>query len=153
MRLLELKVPPLLLTAVFAALIFGARAAWPRAVLPLPGHRVAAAVLGGAGLALLLGAALQFRRARTTLDPRDPARATRFVAAGLYRFTRNPMYLGMALVLLGAAAWTAQAVALLLVAVFVAWLTAWQIRPEERALAERFGASYTDYTRRVRRWL
>lgn len=153
MRSLELKVPPLLLTAIFLALIVGVRLAWPAAVLPLPGHRVVAVAAGGLGLALLFGAALQFRRARTTLDPRDPARTERFVAAGLYRWSRNPMYLGMALLLLGAALWTAHAVALALVAAFCAWLSAWQIRPEERALAARFGNAYTDYTRRVRRWL
>ena len=75
------------------------------------------------------------------------------VQGGPYRFTRNPMYLGMACVLLGACAWLANPLALLAVFVFVGYITRFQIMPEERALLGKFGGAYADYLRRVRRWL
>lgn len=73
--------------------------------------------------------------------------------AGPYRFTRNPMYLGMVLILLAWCLWLGNAAALLALAAFVGYITRFQIVPEERALAGRFGAAYEDYRRRVRRWV
>ena len=84
--------------------------------------------------------------------PRVPVAAA-LVQGGPYRFTRNPMYLGMACVLLGACAWLANPLALLAVFVFVGYITRFQIMPEERALLGKFGGAYADYLRRVRRWL
>jgi protein-S-isoprenylcysteine O-methyltransferase Ste14 len=75
------------------------------------------------------------------------------VTSGVYRHTRNPMYLGM-LCLLGAwAAWLGNAAALLGLPAFVAYMNRFQIAPEERALAQRFGAAFDAYAARVRRWL
>lgn len=148
-----LKVPPLLLTALCAMLIAALAWAWPAACHPFPGHRVLAVGLGGLGLAVMLAGAWQFHRRRTTLDPRDPSRASRVVTDGVFRFTRNPMYLGMALVLAGEAGWTASLPGGALVAGFCGWITVWQIRPEERALLALFGDDYRAYQGRVRRWL
>lgn len=90
---------------------------------------------------------------RTTLDPRVPGKASHFVARGLFRISRNPMYLGMALLLLGISCWTANAVAYALVVVFCLYLTEFQIKPEERALQALFGQEYLAYKARVRRWV
>lgn len=153
MRALELKIPPLLLMLVVAAAMVSLGVLLPALTFPFAGHRAVGLALIAAGVAVLLGAVLQFRMQRTTVDPREPAKASRFVARGLYRFTRNPMYLGMALVLLGVAAWEAHAAGALLVAAFCAYLTELQIKPEERALEQRFGAEYSAYRSKVRRWL
>ena len=75
------------------------------------------------------------------------------VTNGIYGFTRNPMYLGLALILLGLAVFLASPWALLGPVGFVAFITRFQIRPEERALQARFGAAYTAYCARVRRWV
>lgn len=149
---LELKIPPLALTAVTLGLIVALAWFFPAANLAIPGHRVVAAVLAGVGLVCLIGAARQFRRAETTLNPFAPEHTATLVITGLYRYTRNPMYLGMALLLAAAAAWFASVPGLLLVAVFCAYLTRFQIEPEERAMAARFGAQYAAYRARVRRW-
>lgn len=153
MRALELRIPPLLLTAVFLALIVAVSHWVPAAAVTFPHHQTAAALFSIAGLALLFGAALQFRMQRTTLDPRVPDKASRFVARGLFRVSRNPMYLGMALLLLGIACWSANAVAYALVIVFCIYLTEFQIKPEERALQALFGQEYLAYKARVRRWI
>lgn len=153
MRWLELKIPPLLLCAVIVVLTVVAAEFVPASTHPLPGQGLAAAVLLPAGLAIMFAGALHFRRRRTTLDPRDPAKTARIVSDGIYRVSRNPMYLGMALALAGVALWFASLPGLTLTALFCVWINELQIKPEERILLDRFGDEYRDYMGRVRRWL
>ena len=155
MHALELKVPPVALALITAAGMLALAWLLPAAALPLPatGARLAAGALGAAGIAVALAGVLAFRRMRTTVNPMAPERATALVAVGVFRASRNPMYLGMLLVLAGWAVFLGNAAAALLVPAFVAWMTRFQILPEERALTARFGASYLDYCARVRRWL
>lgn len=155
MHSLELKIPPVALALITAVGMLALAWLLPAAALPLPatGARIAAAALAAAGVAVALAGVLAFRRQRTTVNPMAPERATALVAVGIYRVSRNPMYVGMALGLAGVAVLVANAASALLLPAFVAWMTRLQILPEERALAERFGASYLDYCARVRRWL
>ena len=94
-----------------------------------------------------------FQRARTTVNPINPAASTALVVNGIYRVTRNPMYLGFALLLLALAMYLGKLSGLLLVPLFMAYLQHFQIRPEERALQAKFGALFVAYCRQVRRWL
>jgi len=151
MHLLETRIPPPLVMLVCGVLGYAAALAWPWPVLPAPGWIAALVALTGLGLNLL--PKLAFRRARTTVNPLRPAAATSLVTSGIYRLTRNPMYLGQALVLLGGVLWLGSAAALLAVPLFVGWITRFQILPEERVLADRFGADYAAFRRGVRRWL
>lgn len=153
MRSPDLRIPPLALAAAFAAAIALASVHAPLAGLPFPGHRFAAAILAIAGLAIALAGVVQFRRARTTVNPASPERTSAIVTSGLYRWSRNPMYLGMTLILLGIAVWAATLVGYLLVAVFCAYLTRFQIVPEERALITSFGPEFERYMATVRRWI
>ena len=153
MRWLEHRIPPPIVGALAAlGMWWLARQSAPPS-LPF-GVRVGlAVVLVLIGLAFLAPAGAAFRRARTTVNPLKPEAASALVVAGVYRFTRNPMYVGFAALLLAWAAWLAAPLALLGPAVFVAYLTRFQILPEERALRERFGESFEAYCRQVRRWL
>lgn len=112
-----------------------------------------AAGLVAVGLSLDVWGLVAFRRARTTLNPLSPERTTAIVQGGPYRFTRNPMYLGMACLLLGVCAWLANPLALLAVVAFVGYITRFQIKPEEQALLQKFGAAYAQYLQVVRRWV
>lgn len=103
------------------------------------------------GIALAVWAARLFLRAGTPLEPWQMP--TALVAAGPYRFSRNPMYLGLTLCLLGFAMWLGTATPPLVIPLFVAVITLGFIRPEERRLEQRFGAPYQDYKARVRRWI
>jgi protein-S-isoprenylcysteine O-methyltransferase Ste14 len=153
MHRLELRVPPLVLVALFAAAIVAASVWMPMLHVPLPGHRALAVLLVLAGLGAALAGVLAFRRARTTVNPMAPQRSTTVVRTGLYRLSRNPMYLGLALALLGLAAWGSSLTGYALVPAFCAYLTRFQIKPEERALLQRFGPEFTDYMGQVRRWI
>jgi len=94
-----------------------------------------------------------FRRAGTTVNPLSPERASRLVSGGVYCLSRNPMYLALLLALLAWGAWLGNAIALLVVPVFVYSMDRLQIAPEERALEALFGEAYMAYRRKVRRWL
>jgi protein-S-isoprenylcysteine O-methyltransferase Ste14 len=153
MRPRELRVPPVAVTLVAAALMGLAAWATPslRVVVPA-GHWIAVgvALLGGLISAL---AVASFKRARTTVNPMTPDASSALVRTGLFRLTRNPMYLGFALLLAAWAVYLANGAAGLLVAGFVLYMNRHQIEPEERALTARFGQAFVDYASQVRRWL
>ena len=155
MSALELKIPPPLVAAAVAGCMYAAAVLLPAPVLALPpGVRVGMALaLAAVGAGFDVAGLLAFRKARTTVNPLTPHRSVAVVSTGVYRLTRNPMYLGLALILLGLAVYLASPWALLGPLVFAAYITRFQIVPEERALQARFGAAYTAYRARVRRWL
>lgn len=151
MNALELKIPPLLVWLVSAGL------AWLLAQIdpllhPSAYARAAAVLLAGGGGIIAIAGVLAFRRARTTINPTTPHQSTRIVRSGIYAHTRNPMYLGMAAALAACSLWLGSPLSLLAVAGFAAFITRFQILPEERALARLFGAEFANYKNTVRRW-
>jgi protein-S-isoprenylcysteine O-methyltransferase Ste14 len=105
------------------------------------------------GVSLALSGVFTFREAKTTLNPHTPEASTQMVNSGPFRFTRNPMYLGLVLLLLGVCVYLANPLTLIAVAALVTYLTRFQVLPEERRLLERFGEQYACYARTVRRWI
>jgi protein-S-isoprenylcysteine O-methyltransferase Ste14 len=152
MRALDHKVPPPVVALVTGAAMWAG--AWKAAALPVsPILRHAVAVgLAIFGLAVAGLGKLAFRKAKTTTNPRKPGMASTIVSGGVYRYTRNPMYLGVTAMLLGWAAYLAVPWAFLGPVLFVAYITRFQIIPEERELRSKFGNEYADYQRRVGRW-
>ena len=148
MSALEAKVPPPVLVALLAATVW----LLPRAFEPSAALSSAGVALVVAGLGINSWPKVLLRRAGTSISPVRPALASALVTQGPYRFSRNPMYLGYALALVGWSAWLAQPWGLLAVAIFVAYITRYQILPEERHLSSRFPAQYAAYSRAVRRW-
>lgn len=121
--------------------------------ISLPYRTMIAAMIGMLGITVIVLGVVAFRSAKTTVNPLHPERASALVAEGVYRVTRNPMYLGMLLVLIGWAIYLANVAGVVVLALFVAYMNRFQITPEERALEVRFGSEFADYRRRVRRWL
>lgn len=152
MARLELKIPPAAWFAFFALAMWGLAAACPFAALPLPWKRAGALALAVPGGLCDAVGILEFRKARTTVHPGRPEQAARLVTTGIYRASRNPMYLGLLLILAGWSLALANAAAMLALPAFVACLNRYQIRPEERRLREKFGAEFDAYARTVRRW-
>ena len=156
-RWYEHKIPPPVIDLAIGVLMWVLARAVPSAQL-WPVEPLSIATLAGLGVAfagglVALAGALEFNRARTTVNPLAPHKARALVTTGIYRFTRNPMYLGMLGVLAGWAVWLGNIAAWLGLPLSMALLTVLQIRPEERILAERFGAEFERYAARVRRWL
>ena len=150
---LENRVPPPIVALCIAGLMYAAAWLVPALDFGLPWRRLLAALLCAAGASLDGVALLHFFRARTTFNPLNPSAASALVTRGVYRFTRNPMYLGLALLLLAWGIYLANVAALALMPLFVLYLNRFQIAPEERALRARFGAGFDAYCERVRRCL
>ncbi|MCK7595599.1 methyltransferase family protein [Pseudomarimonas salicorniae] len=154
MAALELRVPPLAVLGLAVALLAGMEWLAPSpGGVPLGLRPALTTLLVLSGAAVALSGVLSFRRQRTTVNPLSPDQASSLVCSGIYRFSRNPMYLGFLLLLGAAAAWLSSLHALWLMPAFVLYLNRFQIEPEERALAARFGAEFSAYRQRVRRWI
>lgn len=152
MRALELKIPPPVVALLFAAAMWLVPHAFGTFGLPL-GWRIGLGIaLACIGQVISISGMVAFRRARTTINPLKPSAASSLVQRGVYRFTRNPMYVGLLLSLAGWAVYLGHAFPFLGLPVFVWYITQFQIKPEERILTSMFGAQFTGYTQRVRRW-
>lgn len=150
---LELKIPPLLVALILSALMWSIAYLTPGLSAALPYRGVLAGVLLAFGVAIALAGVVEFRRARTTVDPTRPDQASTIVSGGIYTRTRNPMYLGFLLALAAWAAWLGNLPACLALPAFVKYMNRFQIAPEERFLSGKFGAGYEAYLLRVRRWI
>lgn len=150
---LDAKVPAPVLTAIVGAAMQAY--AWQAGVImdASSAHMVAGVALSLLSAALALAAMAVFYRARTTINPLDPRRARLLVTGGVYRWSRNPMYLSLLLLLVAFAIRLDAVLVWLGPCAFWAYVTRFQILPEERALAERFGAAYLAYCHRTPRWL
>lgn len=153
MNRLETRVPPLVVLALFAGTMFVAARLWPSFTVTFPGQGLSAIAVVVAGVAVIAAAVRQFGRSATTTDPVHPEAASALVRSGVFGRSRNPMYLGMALLLTALGVWMGHASAPLLLAGFVAYIARFQIVPEERALRAHFGERFDRYTAEVRRWI
>jgi len=150
---MDLKIPPAVLVALAALGMWLGRRLVPAATLQLPALKVAAVLFAALGVTVAVLGLRSFRRAGTTVNPVAPQNASTLVRSGIYRISRNPMYLGFALLLAAWGLWLANLVSLLVLPAFVLYITHFQIVPEERVLEARFGHAYAEYRRQVRRWL
>ena len=152
MHTLELRIPPLALVLI-AACAMALIAYCVPVGLAIPAPALFACVFAFTGAVIAIAGVVAFRRHKTTVNPFTPECSSSLVASGIYRYTRNPMYLGFLLLLVGWAALLSNLVALALLPAFIAYMNRFQIQPEERALQQHFGAEFQAYMHRVRRWV
>ena len=149
---METRIPPPLYALAGAALMWGLNRHFPVTFwLDFPWRWIGPVVMASA-LLLDLGSLFVFRKNRTTINPLRPERTSRLVTEGWYRHTRNPMYLGLLVVLCGWAIWLGSVSVLAVPPLFALLVTRWQVIPEERVLEQKFGDEYRAYKRMVRRW-
>ena len=153
MSRLELKIPPDVVWVLVAGLMWPVSVRTPRLDVPSPIRVVVAVALTVAGVWFVVAARMSLDKAKTTWRPMTPGQSTSLVSTGVYSVSRNPIYLGMLLVMLGLGVALSSPAALALSVVFVLYLDRFQIEPEERALSTILGQQYSAYQTRVRRWL
>ncbi len=153
MNALENKIPPPVVGLLIGTAMWAAARPWA----PAEGESSlrAAVSWGLAGLGVLAVALgmVAFRRAKTTINPVNIEAASSVVTSGIYRYTRNPMYVGLTLALVGWALHLWLRFVLVGPVLFVLYITRFQIIPEERVLRSKFGEEYRKYQERVRRWI
>lgn len=153
MNRLESKVPPPVVAILVGAVMWLASMATPSLRLGVPIPFAVALAVALAGITVEGLGALELLRHRTTVNPLEPCNTSTLVTGGVYRFTRNPIYLGDLLILIGWGLYLSNPLAIVLAFLFVPYISRFQMVPEERALSELFGASYAEFKARVRRWV
>lgn len=150
---MELKIPPPIVAAIFALTMWGVATTATFAALTIELSWVVSLVLLVIALTIDLLALMSFQMAKTTINPMQPHKASQLVVVGVYKFTRNPMYLGLGIIMLAIVIWFSNLINIALLFTFVWYITRYQIIPEERVLVELFGDDFKDYQANVRRWL
>lgn len=153
MLVLELRILPVMQVIIVAAGMWAFSLVFPALNAPVSSAIGLVASFIAVGVIVALLGVLEFRRANTTADPRFPDKSSRLVVSGVYRISRNPMYLGFLLVLFGWALYLMNYLAFLLLPLFVAYMNRFQIQPEERYMNQKFGDEFEAYAARVRRWI
>ncbi len=150
---LELKIPPPAVAALLAGAMWGIASVTPLLEVPAFMRITVAAIITLTGAGISLAGVIAFRRAHTTVNPMKPEATSALVCSGIYKATRNPMYVGVLFVLCAWAVFLSSVWALLGPLFFVLYISRFQIAPEERVLVDKFGAEYSAYKSKVRRWL
>ncbi len=153
MQGLELKVPPLALVLLAGGCMWAVAWAAPAFGIDFPARLAFAVSAAAIGIAIAGMGVFSFRRAKTTVNPMKPDASSALVMSGIYRLTRNPMYLGILLLLIGWGIFLSNALAFLVLPGFVLYMNRFQIAPEERALTRLFGQAFVTYRSQVRRWI
>ena len=146
-----MRVPPLALLAICAAITAASANYIPIMRFTAPSWLVFLELI--AGVVFLAPAVLSFVKHKTTVSPLSPSEVTTLVTGGIFSITRNPMYVGMLLILVAVALWFETISGLLSIPLFFIIIDRFQIRVEEKHLIEKFGQAYRDYAQRVPRWL
>ena len=153
MKSLALKVPPPAQVIITAAAMVGVSKVAPALKFSFSGSTTLAIGLGVIGLSSGIMGVIQFRKAQTTANPQALEQVSSLVTDGIYRYSRNPMYVGLVFVLLGWALYLSHYLAFVLLPIFILYMTRFQIQPEEQMMKQKFGKKYQVYISRVRRWI
>lgn len=152
-RIMKTRIPPPIVTLLFAFLMWQLGRLVPAGQLNLPGSPEISLVLVGLGLVVVTMAWGRFRKVGTTVNPLDPSLASSLVSSGIFGRSRNPMYLAMLIFLTAWALWLGNLVNIISLYLFVSFMTRFQIKPEEEALTKLFGEEYEAYCEKVNRWI
>lgn len=150
---MKTKIPPPVLAILFAAIIWAVDKHLAGGEVAVSFRVPMTALLGASAIALVASANMAFRKAKTTVNPMDPSKASTLVSTGVFTMSRNPMYLAVALLLSAWAVWLGNVFNLASIIGFVWYMTNFQIKAEEEALAKIFGEAYEAYCKKVRRWI
>jgi protein-S-isoprenylcysteine O-methyltransferase Ste14 len=153
MTALENRIPPPIVTAIFALIMWLLSSFVTPINMALEFRIGAAVIVAVLAVLFLISGGISFRLAKTTVNPLKPESASSLVVSGVFKISRNPMYVGFALLLLAWCVYLSAPVLLMIVLLFTAVITRFQIIPEERAMLKLFGEEFIAYQQSVRRWL
>ncbi|MAF78657.1 MAG: protein-S-isoprenylcysteine methyltransferase [Halobacteriovoraceae bacterium] len=153
LKSLELKVPPIIQVLLCSLFIIGTSYLINNQSIINFYPLVLSSLFFLLFLFFCISGVVEFRKSRTTVDPRDPLKSSSIVKGGVYKYTRNPMYLGMLFFLISVCFYVESYISFIYCLVFVLYMNKFQILPEEEALTEKFGSDYSLYKSNVRRWI
>lgn len=151
--MLKLKIPPVVVFLFCIGLMWAIHHFIPDQTLLFEYRKIIVFGLIGLGGAIGVLGVFEFARRSTTINPHNPEKTREFVRSGVYRFSRNPMYLGLLIVLISPVLYWGNPFTLLVVPIFIWYMNRFQIRPEEEIMEQKFGKDFISYKDKVRRWI
>ena len=148
---IKTKFPPPLVALTFGFLINYTKNIFPK--IEIKNKIIFGSSMIISGLIIILFAIILFKKYQTTITPLNPFNATKLMTDGIYKFSRNPMYLGLLLVLLGISIILNLTGGFFLIPLFILYLNLFQIIPEENAMVDLFKDEFLEYKKKVRRWI
>ena len=148
---IKTKFPPPLVALTFGFLINHTKNIFPK--IEIKNENFFGSIMIISGFIIILSAIILFKKYKTTITPLNPSNSTELITVGIYKFSRNPMYLGLLLVLLGISFIINIIGGFLLIPLFILYLNLFQIIPEENAMVDLFKDEFLEYKKNVRRWI
>ena len=148
---IKTKFPPPLVALTFGFLINYTKNIFPK--IEVKNEFIFGSFMIISGLIIILSAIILFKKYQTTITPLNPSNATKLITDGIYKFSRNPMYLGLLFVLFGISIILNPTGGLFLIPLFILYLNIFQIVPEENAMVDLFKDEFLEYKENVRRWI
>ena len=148
---IKTKIPPPLIALTFGFLMNYTKNIFPK--INIRNEIIFGSFMIIIGLVIILSAIILFKKYQTTITPLNPSNATKLITDGIYKFSRNPMYLGLLLVLLGISIIINLTGGFFLIPLFILYLNLFQIIPEENAMVDLFKDEFLEYKENVRRWI
>ena len=148
---IKTKFPPPLVALTFGFLINYTKNIFPK--VEIKNEIIFGSLIIISGLIIILSAIILFKKYQTTITPLNPSNATKLITDGIYKFSRNPMYLGLLLMLMGISIILNLTGGVFLIPLFILYLNLFQIIPEENAMVDLFKDEFTEYKKNVRRWI
>tara|TARA_Y100000589_G_scaffold194825_1_gene184244 strand:- start:136 stop:591 length:456 start_codon:yes stop_codon:yes gene_type:complete len=148
---IKTKLPPPLVALIFGFLINYTKNIFPK--IEIKNQIIFGSFIIINGLIIILSAIILFKKYQTTISPLNPSNATKLITNGIYKFSRNPMYLGLLLVLLGISIIFNLTGGFFFILLFISYMNLFQIIPEENAMVDLFKDEFLEYKINVRRWI
>ena len=148
---IKTKFPPPLVALTFGFLINYTKNIFPK--IEISNEIIFGSFMIIIGLIIILSAIILFKKYQTTITPLNPSNATKLITDGIYKFSRNPMYLGLLLVLVGISIILSLTGGFFFILLFILYINLFQIIPEENAMVDLFKDEFLEYKKNVRRWI
>ena len=148
---IKTKFPPPLVALTFGFLINYTKNIFPK--IEIKNEIIFGSFMIISGLIIILSAIILFKKYQTTITPLNPSNATKLITDGIYKFSRNPMYLGLLLVLVGISIILNLTGGFFFILLFILYINLFQILPEENAMLDLFKDEFLEYKKNVRRWI
>ena len=148
---IKTKIPPPIVALTFSFLIYYTKDIFPK--IEIRYETIFGSFMIIIGLTIILSAIILFKKYQTTITPLNPSNATKLITDGIYKFSRNPMYLGMLMIIISTSIFYLNIYSILTPFLFILWINKFQIKREEVFLTEKFGKEYLSYKNKTRRWI
>jgi len=146
-----IKIPPPILVIILTSLVYFSSTKLE--LIYLPYRQIVSVIILIIGLIVIVSPVVDFIKSKTTVNPVKFKNVNRLVTTGIYRYSRNPMYLGMILIIISTTVYYLNFLSVFSPLIFYIWINKFQINREEIFLEDKFGSEYLEYKSKTRRWI